>query len=334
MKYIIVLYFILTCSIYGHNFDTFPDMFIENTTVLDLSESGVYNEKIIYDYFYERKNVYVVINSDSFRKEIKIKLNNKFPNLKFIGRFRFWIYSTFFKRKVILYAKSEKLIEYAVKKKLKYVRIVPNFEDITENELLSLKDKYGGKIIIASKEKANVPVYKDLICVIDGDTVSYNGLSYRLLGFDAPEKEQECGKVSKSYLISLIKNSKSVTISPFEYDIYGRILAHLFIDGSPVAYYMIKNNMAKETVTKYGDSGFPLIADNIVSLSRGQGRLSFTSPSVYRKNSEEWNTNELKAKTPRAISSRRKKIQDVSSGKKDSVLFNITPDMLMSNKKD
>ncbi|PJB72102.1 MAG: hypothetical protein CO093_03715 [Alphaproteobacteria bacterium CG_4_9_14_3_um_filter_47_13] len=51
------------------------------------------------------------------------------------------------------------------------------------------------------------------IYVIDGDTFSWNGLTYRLWGIDAPEKNQpcrrgpedyQCGVVARSYLRSLI----------------------------------------------------------------------------------------------------------------------------------
>lgn len=46
---------------------------------------------------------------------------------------------------------------------------------------------------------------------------------------------------------------------------------------------MIKEKYAKETIIKYGDSGFPTIASNIVYMSKFQGRRAFIDPAVFRK---------------------------------------------------
>ena len=67
------------------------------------------------------------------------------------------------------------------------------------------------------------------------------------------------------------------------YDLFDRILCHIIIDGEPLAYSMIKEKYAKETIIKYGDSGFPTIASNIVYLSKFQGRRAFIDPAVFRK---------------------------------------------------
>ena len=67
------------------------------------------------------------------------------------------------------------------------------------------------------------------------------------------------------------------------YDLFDRILCHIIIDGEPLAYSMIKEKYAKETIIKYGDNGFPTIASNIVYLSKFQGRRPFIDPAVFRK---------------------------------------------------
>ena len=66
------------------------------------------------------------------------------------------------------------------------------------------------------------------------------------------------------------------------YDAFGRILCHLFIDDIPLAYPMMKDKQAKETIMKYGDNGFVNIASNIVYLSKFQGRRPFTDPAKFR----------------------------------------------------
>lgn len=328
-KYIIFIsVFLYSCS-FDPSGNASKDMFIEDIALEDLIYNSSYKDGIIYDYFYERKNVYVVLNKKTLTLENMKKASQKFPDIQYIGNLKFWFYSFFFKSEVMLYAKSDSMIEYALKNKINCARIVSDLHTLKEKEILSLKDELGFKIIITSKEKPYININKSNIYVIDGDTIVYNSVHYRLIGFDAPEINQEWGEKSRDYLINMINKSANVIISPFEYDIYGRVLAHIFINEKPIAYYMIESKMAKENITKYGDSDYTVIASNIIVLARAQGRLPFLSPSVFRKNVALGKTNYLKTKTGLSVS----KKSGISAVNSESI-FNLTPDILMSNKKD
>ncbi|MBW5380295.1 thermonuclease family protein [Brachyspira hampsonii] len=118
--------------------------------------------------------------------------------------------------------------------------------------------------------------------VVDGDTIRYKDNYYRFIGVDAPELKQNYGTNVKNYVIEKINNASNVSMLVSSYDVFGRILCHLFIDDVPLAYYMMKDKQAKETIMKYGDNGFINIASNIVYLSKFQGRRPFTDPAKFR----------------------------------------------------
>jgi len=197
--------------------------------------------------------------------------------------------NTSFNRKSIFYISSEKMSTLLQKRNIKYTLIVNDIYNIKTENILKLEDRNNNKIIIDKnkRNKIKIEIDKNKIELIDGDSLFYDNKEYRLLGFDAPEIKQEFGVTSKNYLKSLITNSSKVYISVAEYDIYSRILAHLFINDTPVAYYMMLSRMGIQTITKYGDNGFPIISENILILARKQGRLPFLSPSRYRKREKE-----------------------------------------------
>lgn len=194
-----------------------------------------------------------------------------------------------FNRNSIYYISSDEMSDYLKSRNMKYTFVVNDFYNISTNDIIKLKDKNNNKIIINNEKRSEIKIEldKSKINVIDGDSLLYNNISYRLLGFDAPEIKQEFGEISKNYLISLIENASKVYISVAEYDIYSRVLAHLFIEDTPLSYYMILSRMGIQTITKYGDNGFPIIAENILILARQQGNLPFLSPSSYRKRESE-----------------------------------------------
>ena len=88
---------------------------------------------------------------------------------------------------------------------------------------------------------------------IDGDTVAWRGMRYRLLGFDAPEIEGKCpaeiakAREAKRALQDMIARAEIIDIRPRgDLDRYGRRLAWLNLDGEDVAQDMIASGLARE----------------------------------------------------------------------------------------
>lgn len=82
----------------------------------------------------------------------------------------------------------------------------------------------------------------EVVGVADGDTFSClygkQATTVRLYGIDAPEKKQAFGKESKQYLSSLIFR-KTVTVSSYGHDRYGRTLGLVYVDGQAVNHKMV-----------------------------------------------------------------------------------------------
>jgi micrococcal nuclease len=91
-------------------------------------------------------------------------------------------------------------------------------------------------------------------CVIDGDTIRWNGEKVRLVGFNTPEiSESRCaaeaskGEQAKLRLQELL-NSGLVSVSATadqDRDRYGRLLREVRVDGRNVAELMISEGLAE-----------------------------------------------------------------------------------------
>lgn len=273
---IIISLFIFLFAISNFLFDDKEALFIDEDSIEAFIKNS--NTQIIYDYIKFREDIFVL--GDNNKDYIK----NVFPSIKFISEFRFRIYSRL-RKNVLCFFSDDSLIEYAYKNKITYYKVVFDINDIKKEEYITLRDSNNSKIFLSvtNNNYSENNIDKDLIKVLDGDTISYNNNVYRFIGIDAPELEQVYGKEARDYVSNLIKNSDKVSMLVSSYDIFDRILCHVLIDDVPLAYYIIEEELAKETVLKYGDNGFSEIASNIVYLSKFQGRRKFTDPSRYRR---------------------------------------------------
>ena len=126
----------------------------------------------------------------------------------------------------------------------------------------------------------------------DGDTFFYKDLTIRILGIDAPEtiheehgihEDQPYGRKAAELTIALLRKAKTVEYLPYKPDKYGRLLAHVFVDGELLAVHLIKAGLAYETVTHYGDNGFPGLAKRILRAARESPRPPFEKPYLWRR---------------------------------------------------
>lgn len=267
------------------------NLFIDSDSLLSLIENN--KVSIVYDYLKYRDKVYCIDNiNNNQNKYYKNFIKSRFPSIKFINKFQFYFYSKIFKEKMMCYINycDKNLIEYLKKKKIKYCKVVLNINEITAKEYLNLRDKDNARIFLSITNKDYYDSYKyavvlnkKYITVLDGDTIKYKNQRYRFIGLDSPELKQNYGEQAKNFVINSINNASKISMLISSYDLYDRILCHIIIDGEPLAYSMIKEKYAKETIIKYGDSGFPTIASNIVYLSKFQGRRPFIDPAVFRK---------------------------------------------------
>ncbi|MEI0528240.1 thermonuclease family protein [Brachyspira intermedia] len=289
--YTVIIIFAFIFIIKTSNLKESKDLIIDSKSIISMIENN--KASIIYDYIKNRDKVYVLYAENDDKKYIK----THFPSIKFIGKFKLIFYTLFFKDKIMFYASDDKLIDKLRFFKIHYSHVILNIDDINSDEYLTLKDSYNTKLFLSftNKDFYNIDsnynkelskylkaLDKNSIRVVDGDTIKYKDNYYRFIGLDAPELKQNYGTNVKAYVENKINNASNVSMLVGSYDAFGRILCHLFIDDIPLAYPMMKDKQAKETIMKYGDNGFVNIASNIVYLSKFQGRRPFTDPAKFR----------------------------------------------------
>ncbi|KLI47869.1 thermonuclease family protein [Brachyspira hyodysenteriae] len=290
--YTAIIIFVFIFVIKTSNLKESKDLIIDSKSIISMIENN--KTEIIYDYIKNRDKVYVLY-AENYDDKKYIKTH--FPSVKFIGRFKLIFYTLFFKDNIMFYASDDKLIDKLRFFKIHYSHVVLDINNINSDEYLTLKDSYNIKLFLSftNKDFYNIDsnhnkelskylavLDKDSIRVVDGDTIKYKDNYYRFIGLDAPELKQNYGTNVKAYVENKIKNASNVSMLVGSYDTFGRILCHLFIDDIPLAYPMMKDKQAKETIMKYGDNGFVTIASNIVYLSKFQGRRPFTDPAKFR----------------------------------------------------
>ena len=136
-----------------------------------------------------------------------------------------------------------------------------------------------------------VRMYRLFLEVEDGDTIFYRRVPMRFLGVDAPElknpdlgffEDQPYGRKAKEYTRGELRGAKRVTYLSDGNDIYGRLLVHVFVDGQPLSLKIVEAGLGCETVSFYGDNGFPEISGRILAAAMKNPDLPFENPYLWR----------------------------------------------------
>ena len=142
-----------------------------------------------------------------------------------------------------------------------------------------------------------VAVAPKLVSVDDGDTVtirwSANDLeTVRLLGIDTPETrhvehdipfDQPFGPEARAFAQGVFANAQTVEILRAKtLDPYGRTLGYVFANGANYSLLVLAAALAEESVTHYGDNGFPKEAAEVLAAAKAAGPLAFEPPGAYR----------------------------------------------------
>jgi micrococcal nuclease len=137
-----------------------------------------------------------------------------------------------------------------------------------------------------------VKIEKAAIRPDDGDTFFYRDLTIRILGIDTPEiiheehgifEDQPYGQAAAAFTARALKKAEVVEYLAFQPDIYGRLLAHVFVDKQLLAVLLIRAGLAYETVSHYGDNGFPELAEEILNAARQSPKPCFEEPYRWRR---------------------------------------------------
>jgi micrococcal nuclease len=144
---------------------------------------------------------------------------------------------------------------------------------------------------------ARVSVDPSKIDIDDGDTATIHwsdGVEVvRVLGIDTPETRhvnhdlpyaQPFGAEARGFALGAfavagkIELLRDKTLDP-----YGRTLGYFFLDGRNYSVLVVAARLAEETVSHYGDNGFPQEAAAVLAAAKGAGPLPFESPYLFRR---------------------------------------------------
>lgn len=135
-------------------------------------------------------------------------------------------------------------------------------------------------------------MYRIFLQVEDGDTVIYRGIHMRFLGVDTPEianpavgiyTDQPYGQRARQFTRTELRKARRVTYREDGHDKYDRLLVHIFVDGYPLSLKLVEAGLGYETVSVFGDNGFPDIAERIQHAASLHPDLPFQNPYLWRK---------------------------------------------------
>lgn len=126
--------------------------------------------------------------------------------------------------------------------------------------------------------------------VLDGDTYRLpSGGLVRLLGVDTPERpapwfegdQEPWASLASEFVRAKLAGASQVELRTHDArDERGRLLAHVMIDGEPLAALLAEAGLAAPTLDRYGDGGFPELARAIEQRARPP---SFELPWRWRR---------------------------------------------------
>ena len=147
-----------------------------------------------------------------------------------------------------------------------------------------------------------VDVPPRLVIVDDGDTIqirwSANDVeTVRILGIDTPETrhlehdlpfDQAFGKEAQAFAAGAFAAAREVSVLRAKtLDPFGRTLGYVFVNGLNYSLLVIGARLAEESVTRYGDNGFPQEAAEVLAAARAAGPVPFEPPGTYRARMKE-----------------------------------------------
>lgn len=142
-----------------------------------------------------------------------------------------------------------------------------------------------------------IAVEPSRIVVDDGDTVlirwsATDEETVRILGIDTPETrhleheipyDQQQGPEALAFARGAFAAATEVhLLRASTIDPYGRTLGYLFVNGRNYSLLVIRARLAYESVSQFGDNGFPAEAAEIAAAAKAAGALTFEPPHVYR----------------------------------------------------
>lgn len=145
-----------------------------------------------------------------------------------------------------------------------------------------------------------VPV--ECIAIDDGDTILIHWEAepvevVRILGIDTPETrhiehnipfDQPFGPEATAFIRGVLSMAERVELlRASTLDPYDRTLGYVFVNGKNFSVLILNARLAVETVSVFGDNGFPDEAAACLAAAAKAGPVPFESPHLFRRRMRE-----------------------------------------------
>jgi endonuclease YncB( thermonuclease family) len=149
-------------------------------------------------------------------------------------------------------------------------------------------------------QRVTVPMAS--LWVDDGDTFTIVWAAadterVRILGIDTPEikhptfgmpEDQPWGREARCYALGALAFADRVELlRANQLDRYGRTLGYFFVNQRDYSVEVVKAHLAEETVSHYGDNGFPEEAKAVQAAAVQAGKPPFESPYLFRQHARD-----------------------------------------------
>jgi micrococcal nuclease len=149
-------------------------------------------------------------------------------------------------------------------------------------------------------QKVEVPVAN--LAVDDGDTFTITWAPgdteiVRILGIDTPEtkhpqhslpEDQPWGPEARAFAQGAVAFAEQIQLLRSDTtDPYGRTLGYFFLDGKNYSVAVVAAHLAYESISHYGDNGFPEEAKAVAAAAKVAGTPPFEAPWDFRKKARE-----------------------------------------------
>jgi len=153
-----------------------------------------------------------------------------------------------------------------------------------------------GKQSRPSEQRIAVPT--DAVRIDDGDTLKIVWAAgdeeiVRILGIDTPETrhdehdipfDQPFGREATAFTRSVFAMADNVELlRAATVDPYGRTLGYVYVNGKNFSVVILRAGLAVESVSAFGDNGFPQQAAECVEAAKAAGPVPFEPPHLFRK---------------------------------------------------
>jgi micrococcal nuclease len=144
---------------------------------------------------------------------------------------------------------------------------------------------------------ARVAVQPSAVMIDDGDTVvirwsARDVETVRILGIDCPETRhlehdlpfaQPFGEEARAFAAGAFATATQIQLlRATTLDPYGRTLGYLFLNGRNYSTLVVEARLAAESISQFGDNGFPKEAAEVMAAAKAQGPLAFEPPYIFR----------------------------------------------------